>query len=73
VRVISLIIVFILATVAPSYAQERPFLFSIATVEESKPAVRFDYDVSASVNVPFGAMFRISRSNALDFRPRTVG
>jgi hypothetical protein len=26
-------------------AQERPFLFSVATSEDAKPAVRFDYDV----------------------------
>src|SRR5262245_60379547 len=40
-----LAIVFVLAAVVPSPAQDRPFMFSITTVEESKPAVRFDYDV----------------------------
>ena len=29
----------------PAAAQERPFLFSIATATDAKPAVRFDYDI----------------------------
>jgi hypothetical protein len=36
---------FIAATAVPALAQERPFIFSIVTESESKPAVRFDYDV----------------------------
>ena len=36
---------FILAVVAPAAAQERPFLFSIATATDAKPAARFDYDI----------------------------
>ena len=26
-------------------AQERPFLFSVTTADETRPAARFDYDV----------------------------
>src|SRR5262245_31220392 len=33
------------AAALPAAAQERPFLFSITTETEAKPAVRFDYDV----------------------------
>ena len=36
---------FILAMVVPAGAQERPFLFSIATATDAKPAARFDYDI----------------------------
>jgi hypothetical protein len=35
----------IIAIAAPAAAQERPFLFSVTTAEETKPAIRFDYDV----------------------------
>ena len=38
------IAVFLLAA-APAAAQERPFMFSIATATDTRPAVRFDYDV----------------------------
>src|SRR5262245_34602537 len=39
-------IAFTLATAVPAVAQDRPFLFSVATASsEAKPAVRFDYDV----------------------------
>jgi hypothetical protein len=41
----NLLIVLIAASAAPAAAQERPFLFSIATATEAKPAVRIDYDV----------------------------
>jgi hypothetical protein len=41
-----LIITFFIAAIAvPASAQGRPFIFSIVTESESKPAVRFDYDV----------------------------
>ena len=41
------IVALVVATPLVAAAQERPFLFSIATTRtESKPAVRFDYDVS---------------------------
>jgi hypothetical protein len=33
------------ATAAPAAAQERPFLLSVSTASEARPAVRFDYDV----------------------------
>ena len=36
---------FIIAVAVPAAAQERPFLFSIATATDSKPAARFDYDI----------------------------
>ena len=42
VLVLSVVIV---ATSVPAVAQQRPFLFSVTTAEEPKPAVRFDYDV----------------------------
>src|SRR5215510_4997470 len=42
---------FIAAVVAPASAQERPFIFSIGTESESKPAVRFDYDVGVGERV----------------------
>jgi hypothetical protein len=35
----------IVATAVPAAAQERPFLFSVTTAAEAKPALRFDYDV----------------------------
>ena len=41
----NLIVAVIVATVAPAAAQERPFLFSVTTAPEGKPAVRLDYDV----------------------------
>jgi len=41
----SFVLVALLATTAPAVAQDRPFLFSVTTAEEAKPAVRFDYDV----------------------------
>lgn len=40
-----LIAMLIAGTAAHAAAQERPFLFSIATATAQKPAVRFDYDV----------------------------
>ena len=36
---------FIVAVAVPAAAQERPFLFSIATATDAKPAARFDYDI----------------------------
>jgi hypothetical protein len=45
VQRVLIIAFFIAATAAPASAQERPFIFSIVTESESKPAVRFDYDV----------------------------
>lgn len=41
----SLIVAFLAAAAMPASAQERPFLFSIATATETAPAVRFDYDI----------------------------
>jgi hypothetical protein len=41
---ICLIVSLIAVTAAPAAAQDRPFLLSIATTRDSKPAVRFDYD-----------------------------
>jgi len=42
----TLFVALIVAAATPAAAQERPFLFSIATAPETaKPAVRFDYDV----------------------------
>jgi len=35
----------IVAAAVPTSAQERPFLFSVATTTEAKPVVRLDYDV----------------------------
>jgi len=34
-----------LAAASPAAAQERPFLFSVSTATEEKPALRFDYDL----------------------------
>jgi hypothetical protein len=42
---LNLIVVVLVAAVVPAAAQERPFLFSVATSAETKPAVRFDYDI----------------------------
>jgi hypothetical protein len=42
---IDLVVALIVVTAVPVAAQERPFLFSIATSTEEKPAVRFDYDI----------------------------
>lgn len=39
------LVVAFLAAAAPAAAQERPFLFSVSTTQDAKPAVRFDYDV----------------------------
>ena len=41
----NVIAVLLVATVTPAAAQERPFLFSVATAPDGKPAVRLDYDV----------------------------
>jgi hypothetical protein len=40
-----LVVAFVFIAALPAAGQERPFLFSISTASESKPAVRFDYDV----------------------------
>lgn len=40
-----LVVAVVVGTVAQASAQERPFLFSIATATQEKPALRFDYDV----------------------------
>jgi hypothetical protein len=37
--------VVVAAAAAPASAQERPFLLSVTTADDAKPAVRFDYDV----------------------------
>ncbi len=42
---LNLVVALVLSGVVPAAAQERPFLFSIATTTEEKPAVRFDYDI----------------------------
>jgi hypothetical protein len=42
---LNFIVAFLLAAAAPAAAQERPFLFSVSTTSEARPAVRFDYDV----------------------------
>ena len=41
----TLIGAFIVALAVPAAAQERPFLFSIATSTDVKPTARFDYDI----------------------------
>lgn len=41
----TLIAAFVAAAAMPAAAQERPFLFSVVTTTEEKPAVRLDYDV----------------------------
>jgi hypothetical protein len=43
VRII--VIALLVLVAAPAAAQDRPFLFSVATTTEAKPKVRFDYDV----------------------------
>jgi len=42
---LTVLIALLIATAAPAVAQDRPFLFSVSAAPESKPAVRFDYDV----------------------------
>lgn len=37
--------VFIVTLAAPAVAQDRPFLFSIATAADARPAARIDYDI----------------------------
>jgi hypothetical protein len=39
------IVALLVAAAVPAAAQDRPFMFSIATATESLPALRFDYDV----------------------------
>jgi hypothetical protein len=46
-----LAVALIVAAAAPVVAQERPFLFSVATASEAKPALRFDYDVGVGEQV----------------------
>jgi hypothetical protein len=41
----------IIATAVPAVAQERSFLFTTATAQDVKPAVRLDYDVGISERV----------------------
>ena len=41
----SLLVALIVGTAMPVAAQERPFLFSVTTGPQEKPAARFDYDV----------------------------
>jgi hypothetical protein len=40
-----LVVAFIVAAATSAAAQERPFLFSVSTSSEDKPAARFDYDI----------------------------
>jgi hypothetical protein len=42
---LNLLIALVVATATPAAAQERPFMFSVSTASEDKPAARFDYDV----------------------------
>ena len=42
---LSFIVAFTMALAPPVVAQERPFIFSVATAPDSKPAVRVDYDL----------------------------
>jgi hypothetical protein len=42
---LSLMIAAIVAFALPAAAQERPFIFSVATAVDEKPAVRVDYDL----------------------------
>lgn len=42
---LNLIVALIVVSAVPAAAQERPFLFSIATATDAKAAVRFDYDI----------------------------
>jgi hypothetical protein len=48
---LTLVVAVIVATATPAIAQERPFLFSIATASEAKPALRFDIDVGVGEQV----------------------
>jgi hypothetical protein len=48
---LTLVVALIIVAATPAVAQERPFLFSIATVPEAKPAVRFDIDVGVGEQV----------------------
>jgi hypothetical protein len=41
---LTLIVAVAIGVAVPAAAQERPFLFSVATASDAKPAVRFDYD-----------------------------
>ena len=41
----TLVVAFIVAAASSAAAQERPFLFSVSTSSEDKPAARFDYDI----------------------------
>ena len=38
-------LVSVIALSSPAAAQERPFLFSVTTADDSQPAARFDYDL----------------------------
>ena len=42
---LTLLVALIVGTAMPVAAQERPFLFSVTTGPQEKPAARFDYDV----------------------------
>lgn len=42
---LNLVVALILASAGSAAAQDRPFLFSVSTTPEAKPAARFDYDV----------------------------
>lgn len=42
---VTLIAAVILVAALPAAAQDRPFMFSIATVTKDEPSLRFDYDV----------------------------
>jgi hypothetical protein len=42
---VNLTIALALVVVAPAAAQERPFIFSLTTAEDARPAVRVDYDL----------------------------
>jgi hypothetical protein len=48
VRCTVLLVAIVACAATPAAAQERPFLFSIATTAKSTPAIRFDYDVGTS-------------------------
>ena len=42
---LSLVVTLVIVAATPAAAQERPFMFSIATAPQVKPAARFDIDV----------------------------
>jgi hypothetical protein len=48
---LSLVVALVIVAATPAVAQERPFMFSIATAPQAKPAARFDIDVGIGEQV----------------------